>query len=93
MPVHVLHALVEAPALPARAASCAEYGQSNLFERMLSGTLMSMPPTASISVMNDAKSTITTWLTCRPGRRAASAVWIASFGPPICIAALIFCSP
>ena len=69
------------------------YGQSKRFERMFCGTLTSMPPTASISCWNAAMSTTTTWFTCSSGPKSASAVLIASFGPPICIAALIFCSP
>jgi hypothetical protein len=68
----------------------ASYGQSNLFERMFSGTLTSIPPTASISFSNEPKSTRTTWFTCSDLPKSWSTVWIASFGPPSCIAALIF---
>ena len=69
------------------------YGQSNLFDRMFSGTFTVIPPTASISFSNWLKSTITTWLTGMDLPRSASSVCTASFGPPNCIAALIFCWP
>ena len=59
---------------------------------MFSGTFTVMPPTASISFSNEPKSTMTTWLIGSPAEES-STVWIASFGPPICIAALIFWSP
>ena len=67
-----------------------EYGQSKRLERMFSGTLTSMPPTASISFWNEPKSTTTTWLIGSWEPRRSSTVWIASLGPPICIAELIF---
>ena len=52
-----------------------------------------IPPTASISFSNCEKSTITTWLIRSDFPSHASTVWTASFGPPSCIAALIFSSP
>ena len=39
------------------------YGQSNLFERIGAGTLMSTPPTLSITLVKASKSTTTTWFT------------------------------
>ncbi len=67
-----------------------EYGQSKRLERIFSGTFTVMPPTASMSFSNEPKSTTTTWLTgsCEP--RSWFTVWTASFGPPSCIAPLIF---
>ena len=41
----------------------AGYGQSNVFERMFSGTSTVMPPIASMRLTNWLKSTNTTWLT------------------------------
>ncbi len=70
--------------------ACVGYGQSNRLERMFSGTFTSIPPTASISFTNDPKSTTTTWFTCSCEPSRSFTVWMASFGPPACIAALIF---
>src|SRR5215471_2013758 len=69
------------------------YGQSNRFERMFSGTLTVIPPTASINFSNWLKSTITTWLIGSALPTSASTVRTASFGPPTCMAVLILFSP
>ena len=45
---------------------CVLNGQSKLFERIGSGTLTSMPPILSISLLKLWKLTITTWLIGRP---------------------------
>ena len=68
-----------------------EYGQSKRFERMFSGTSISIPPTSSMSCLKLPKSTVTTWLTGRPVKWRT--VLIASAGPPIWNAALILLSP
>ena len=67
-----------------------EYGQSKRLERIFSGTFTSIPPTASMSFWNEPKSTTTTWLIGSAEPSSWSTVCTASFGPPICIAALIF---
>src|ERR1700751_605878 len=76
-----------------RQRCCEWYGQSNRFERMFSGTFTVIPPTASMSFSNWLKWRITTWLIGKDVPRSLSSVWIASFGPPSCIAALIFSWP
>ncbi len=55
------------------------------------GTVISMPPTASISSRNRSKSTNITWFTSRPVRSLT--VRSARAGPPIWFAALILPSP
>ena len=67
-----------------------EYGQSKRLETIVSGTLIVIPPTASMSFSNELKSTMTTWFIGRAVPSSWSTVCTASFGPPICIAALIF---
>ena len=54
-------------------------------------TSIVIPPSRSIRSLNWPKSTITTWLTCRPVRRLIVAT--VSVGPPIWKAALIFAVP
>ena len=85
--------ILAASALGLAQRSFDEYGQSKRFERIGCGTSTSMPPTASISAWKSCMSTTTTWFTWSSCPKSAFAVWIASFGPPSCIAALIFCSP
>ena len=63
-------------------------GQSNRFERIGFGTVTSMPPSASIRSLKSAKLTTITWLTSIPVN--CRIVRIASAGPPIWNAALIF---
>ena len=67
------------------------YGQSKRSERIGFGTSIVIPPSRSISSLKSAKFTTTTWLIGMPMK--SWIVLIASAGPPICIAALIFCVP
>ena len=69
--------------------ACVEYGQANRFERIGAGTFTVMPPSALTRSLKSAKLMTTTWLIGRPVNWCT--VRIASAGPPICIAALIFC--
>ena len=67
------------------------YGQSNLFERIGAGTLMSIPPMLSIRCLKLRKSTTITWLIVSPVKS-----WIvrtASGMPPTGNAVLIRSSP
>ena len=72
-------------------ASGVGYGQSNRFERIGFGTFTVIPPSALIRSLKSAKLTTTTWLMSRPVN--VRIVLIASAGPPIWNAALIFCVP
>ncbi len=71
--------------------ACDAYGQSNRFERIGSGTFTSIPPSASIRSLKSAKLITITWSISSPVNWRI--VRIASAGPPIWNAALIFCVP
>ena len=71
--------------------ACVGYGQSNRFERIGLGTFTSIPPSVSIRSLKSAKLTTITWLIGTPVK--SWIVRIASAGPPIWNAALIFCVP